>query len=177
MTDHSTLYEADKISIRSKNVAKKSDKSSIAENFDVDSGLVMQFDDSDNGNDSIPDGSLQKFNNVFLFRKEDKGDNSYTFQNSLNDNSKTTTAKPYICKFESEYGDFEWDSEMTEESEESGTIELTGSHSMISEGFLEEDSFEMEEIISGEISDKEEILDNQSVTISNIFEVIFKLNL
>ncbi|CAC5416768.1 DAPK [Mytilus coruscus] len=170
MTDHSALHETDEISFNYKNVAKKSDKSSIAENFDVDSGLVMQFDDSDNGNDSIPDGSLQKFDNICLFHEEDKGENSNTFHNSLNNNSKTTTAKPYICKFESEYGDFEWDSEMTEESEDSGTIELTGSHSLISEGFLEEDFIEMEEIVSGEISDKEEFTDNQSVTISNIFE-------
>ena len=113
------------------------------DNAEVKSGLVIHFED--NGN---TDQNLQKFDNICLFyNNQGKGNNS------INDNSYTS--KEVTKCFDN--SESECDSEMTENTD--GTIEKTGSQSS--------------EDCQSVCDPMEESTDDQSVTISNIFEVKF----
>lgn len=156
-------------------VVNKDADSCLREDFDSDSGLVISFDDSDSGKDFIPDQNLHKFKNICLSSENEKGDDNLDdFQNVLNNNSENIPTELYFDDFGSdkEYNDLEWEDnavEITEESEGSGGT-LENSVSMMSDDdIFQDNSFEMKEI-----SDIDGSADDQSVTISNIFEVISK---
>lgn len=158
-------------------VVNKDADSSLREDFDSDSGLVISFDDSDSGKDIIPDRNLHKFKNICLSSENEKeDDNLDDYQNVLNNNSENIPDQLYFDDFGSdkENNDLEWEDnsvEITEESEDSGGT-LENSVSMMSDDdMFQDNSFEMKEI-----SDIDGSADDQSVTISNIFEVISKIN-